>query len=549
MNSRRRNIVGKGRCYLLSASKSRPKVCAATAAGPRLRFSLENVSSADIVRKDRRSEIALLPGAKNSTSGTISNLWTGHLSQRRHLRLMMWNHGRCVEDKVNKFQKGVIRRIVELLPVVSDENLVRLTHLAEKLDSFHKDAISAVRDAWENKSPAAVLAKQVLSKLSPQCRKKLAVNFFINACLLGPQARQTFLEAHGFVPPFLMVISPTMRCNLRCLGCYAVSYSKRDGLDFDVVDSALRQAKDMGIYFVTISGGEPLFWEPFVDVVRRHDDVYFQVYTNGTLIDERMAANLSRLGNVAPAISVEGFREETDARRGDGVFDRIMRAMEHLRKAGVPFGFSATPTRHNSEVLASDEFIDFYIGKGCRFGWYFQYVPVGRDPDCNNMATPQQRDELRRRLVDFRATRPIFIGDFWNDGPFVGGCIAGARQGRGYFHINSKGDVEPCVFAHFAVDNIRNTSLKDALDSDFFKAIRRRQPCSDNLLKPCMIIDCPRVLREAVKEGRARPTHPGAEAILSPPISAFLDEYADEYGTIADQAWYQSAVVNCATTR
>jgi len=161
------------------------------------------------------------------------------------------------------------------------------------------------------------------------------------------------------------------------------------------------------------------------------------------------------LGNAAPAISIEGFEKETDARRGEGTFKRIMEAMDNLRNAGVPFGFSATPTKLNIETLMSDEFIDLMIEKGCSIGWFFQYVPIGRKPDVSLMATPEQRFRLRRRSIEIRNTKPIFIGDFWNDGPYVGGCICGARQ-AGYFHINCHGDVEPCVFLQFSVDNIKD---------------------------------------------------------------------------------------------
>jgi MoaA/NifB/PqqE/SkfB family radical SAM enzyme len=141
-----------------------------------------------------------------------------------------------------------------------------------------------------------------------------------------------------------------------------------------------------------------------------------------------------------------------------------MDAMDNLRKEGVLFGFSATQTRENTDIITSFDFIDMLIEKGVYIGWYFQFLPIGKDPDVNLMATPQQRIKLRKFIEEVRATRPIFIGDFWNDGPFVGGCIAGGRR---YIHINHKGDVEPCAFVHFAVDNIKNKSLIEALQSPF----------------------------------------------------------------------------------
>lgn len=326
-----------------------------------------------------------------------------------------------------------------------------------------------------------------------------------------------------------------MRCNLNCKGCYAGSYSKEDGLEIEVIDRILKEAKEMGIYFITISGGEPFIRKDMLDIYEKHSDMYFQVYTNGILIDKKMAKKLAELGNVAPAISVEGFEKETDERRGKGVYKKVTKAMRNLKKAGVLFGFSATPTRYNSELLSSEKFIDFYIKKGCYFGWYFQYIPIGKNPDVSLMATPEQRHNLYNRVREIRKTKSIFIGDFWNDGPYSEGCIAGGKK---YLHINCKGDVEPCVFVHFATDNIKNKSLREALNSPLLKAMRKRQPYSENLLMPCIIIDNPHLLREIVKETNARPTHDGAETLVEDKkITEYLDNYSKRMHNLTDKVW------------
>lgn len=151
------------------------------------------------------------------------------------------------------------------------------------------------------------------------------------------------------------------------------------------------------------------------------------------------------------------------------------------------------------------------------------------------MATPQQRNHLRQKIAEIRGKLPIFIGDFWNDGPFLGGCIA---AGRRFLHINNKGDVEPCGFVHFAVDNIKNKTLKEALNSEFFRFLRKGQPYGNgNLLAPCMIIDNPGVLRQAIAKTGARPTHEGAEVILDGRIKEGLDQYAQEIHKITHPLW------------
>ncbi len=323
-----------------------------------------------------------------------------------------------------------------------------------------------------------------------------------------------------------------MRCNLNCFGCYAGEYSKREELETWRIEDLLKQAKDMGIYFITISGGEPFIRPDLLDIFAKFNDMYFQVYTNGTLIDKELARKLAEVGNVLPAISVEGWAKETEARRGPGAFQKILTAMENLRQEGVLFGFSATVTRQNNEQIVSEEFINFWAAQGCFIGWYFNYIPIGKKPSLELMPTPQQRIERLKKLAELRHRVPIVLADFWNDGPLVGGCIAGDR----YLHINSRGDVEPCVFVHFAVDNIKDKPLVEILNSQFFQAIRRRQPYSPNYYRPCMIIDHPHILRQVVGECQAHPTHIGADSLISD-LFADLEQYARDYGRLADRLW------------
>jgi MoaA/NifB/PqqE/SkfB family radical SAM enzyme len=319
------------------------------------------------------------------------------------------------------------------------------------------------------------------------------------------------------------------------VGCSTRRYTKEDDLPIPVIDRILNEAREMGIHFIVTQGGEMFVYDEMLDLYKKHPDIYFQVYTNGTLIDKKMAKTLARLGNVAPMISLEGFKETTDKRRGRGVFDKVMQAMDFLKEEGCFFGASVTQTRHNSDEIISSEFFELLLKKGCYVIWFFQFLPVGKDPDINLMASPQQRHQLWQKVNEIRRSLPIFIGDFWNDGPFLGGCIA---AGRRYMHINNKGDVEPCAFAHFAVDNIKNKTLKEVLNSEFFRFLRSRQPFNNgNLLAPCMIIDHPEVLREAIIKTGAYPTHEGAEVILDASVRQGLDEYARQMRAITEPIW------------
>jgi MoaA/NifB/PqqE/SkfB family radical SAM enzyme len=426
--------------------------------------------------------------------------------------------------------KTAIRSALKILPKISDERWLSL--IKGRVYRLKK---KEERDFLEN---LLVNLKLSAEKVSPQVREKIVMNLINNAMIQGQPKRIDFAQKYGISPPNLLVISPTMKCNLRCYGCYAWQYSKKNDLPYDVCNRVIDEANDIGLYFFVITGGEPFCWDKIYDFLERHNDSFFQIYTNGQMIDNKVAERLAELGNAVPCISVEGFEKETDERRGKGVWKKIMSAMDALRENGVLFGFSVTATRGNNELVVSDEFIDLFVNKGAFIGWYFNYVPIGKEPDMELMPTPEQRDYRRSRIVEIRKTKKIIVADFWNDGPLVNGCMAG---GKNYLHVNVNGDVEPCVFVHFAADNIKEKSLIDILTSDFFMAFRKRQPYTENHLRPCSIIDNPYILRDIVAETGAYPTHEGAETIISC-LARPLDKYASDYKKIADKVWEEEYV-------
>jgi MoaA/NifB/PqqE/SkfB family radical SAM enzyme len=430
-----------------------------------------------------------------------------------------------------------------LLKHSSDRQLILLTHVLEQVarSHHHKAQLRELRSLFRAKHPSLELARKLLA-LHPNCRRAIVSNLGVNATWLGAQRRDLFYQREGIYPPFLIVISPTMRCNLRCLGCYAGQYPReRDPLPFTALDRIVSEGKEMGVYLYTISGGEPFVRPDLLDLYEKHDDCIFLIYTNGTRIDDDTVARLQRCGNAAPAISVEGFEEETDFRRGKGVYARIMETMDRLREAGLFFGFSATATRLNAEAYLRDEFYEQMMAKGCLFGWFFIFVPVGQDSRIDLMVTPEQRNRLRAYVNEVRRTKPIFVADFWSDGCLTGGCMSG---GTLYFHVNYRGDLEPCVFMHFAKDNIldmyrRGGHLWEVLKSPLFCRIREINRRDPNLLRPCPIIDHNEWLEEAIRSVGAVPTHKGAADIIGR-LAPALRAWSAEYGKIADKVWYES---------
>ncbi len=430
-------------------------------------------------------------------------------------------------------QRQVINQMLKLAASDDKKKIITAFSLAEKITpDQYKGSVRFVADKIEDDHPALLIAKHVTSKLSPRCRDSFIECLIVNTLLRGVEKRKKLIDETGNNAPTTILVSPTMRCNLSCEGCYASEYDITQDLERDLMQKIVDEGNDMGVYLFTLLGGEPFMWDELLDFARENKDSYFQVFTNGTLLDHDTVEALAEIGNIAPMLSLEGSPELTDERRGDGVHELVMEIMDHLGEAGVLYGYSATAMRHNWRSLISDEFVDPLVAKGAVLAWHFLYMPIGRDPDTSLMLTPEERNQFRVGVHRIRDGKPIFPIDFWGDAPWVNGCIAGKH----YMHINSGGWVEPCIFTHFATDNIRDVSLMEAFNSPFFREIRRRQPFNHNLLMPCMWIDNPTQAREIVAVTGAQPTHPGGDVMITD-LQDDLDKYASAVDHLYDPIW------------
>jgi MoaA/NifB/PqqE/SkfB family radical SAM enzyme len=432
-----------------------------------------------------------------------------------------------------------LRLGVYLVLKAPDESFIRAVKIARRLfsDKRAKGATTAIIEKYAENHPVKTLVRSAFTDLSKNTRKKLIENLIVKHYIIGNDRREQMMNKLGLKVPEMFVIDPSGKCNLHCAKCYSKHNTAQDELSFDEIDRILTEASSLNINLVTLTGGEPFMNPRVMELIKKHDDIFFLIYTNGTLITEKMAEQFGQWGNTAIALSVEGYEEETDQMRGKGTHRKVLRAMEMLRKNGALFGLSVTILRGKVDLLASEEFVDYYLDKGCKFGWYFQYVPIGRDPNPALMPTPEERLKLYRLLRRIRNQKPIFLCDFWGDGVFTGGCLAGANP---YMHVMYNGKVKPCVFAPFAVDNIKGRSILEVANSDYFAAIRTAHPyCDDkNLLTPCMVIDHPHVLRGIVKEFEAEPVIDGAEELLeNKELTDFLDEYSKRLGEVLGPVW------------
>ena len=441
-----------------------------------------------------------------------------------------------ITDKTKNAALGLVfSQAMDYLEKDPETNIPKLMDMVDKLmpTGWYASQRTAIRRAIEEKGNWYQLILK-LYELDAGVRKASFQNFILNASLFGSATQDETAAREGCNVPWAILLDPTSACNMHCTGCWAAEYGNRLNLTLEELDSIVTQGKRLGTYMYIFTGGEPLVRKKdVIALCEKHADCEFLSFTNGTLIDEAFCQEMLRVKNFVPAISLEGFETANDGRRGSGVFEKVMHAMDLLREHNLPFGVSTCYTSANYEDISSESFFDMMINMGAMFVWFFHYMPVGNEAVPELLPTPEQRRTVYERIRAFRSTKPIFSMDFQNDAEYVGGCIAG---GRNYLHINAAGDVEPCVFIHYSNVNIHDCTLLEALKSPIFMAYHDGQPFNKNMLRPCPLLENPQILREMVKRTGAKSTD-----LQSPEsVDHLCDKcelYAKNWQPTADELW------------
>ena len=349
-----------------------------------------------------------------------------------------------------------------------DEKFDIQQYLTEGVEQVVKDALKAtLKDPRES----AFLAKFALA--SAAATKRRAAN-----------------EKDGLHVPSYLIASITSSCNLHCAGCY----SRANNATVDCEPSRqlteeewlriFREASELGISFVLLAGGEPMLRYDVMESAGKMQDMLFPIFTNGTFMNDKIFDLLDRCRNLIPVISIEGDREATDSRRGEGIYDLTVSKMDELHKRGIIYGVSVTVTKENIGEVFSDDFLDLMRSRGCKAVFFIEFVPVSDEaselaPDDEDRAFMEERLDLLRSEKDDM----MYIA-FPGDEKSSGGCLA---AGRGFFHINSHGGAEPCPFSAYSDINVKDTSVREALQSNLFTKLREGDILSGEHIGGCVL--------------------------------------------------------------
>ncbi|MEM1486136.1 radical SAM protein [Oscillospiraceae bacterium PP1C4] len=321
--------------------------------------------------------------------------------------------------------------------------------LNNSINTFLKDALKVIY-----RNPA--MTKHVLQAIRFQ--KKAA------------QKRAEY-EKHGLQVPPYMIISITNRCNLHCKGCYSKAQHRpvEKEMSHDKLRSVIREARDLGVSFIFLAGGEPLMRPDILDIANDFPEVIFPLFTNGLLITDEIITRLQNQKNVIPVISMEGYETETDSRRGTGVYGCLQGTLEKMKHSGIFYGLSFTVSRTNFETLTDEEFINKLMASGCQLFFFVEYIPV-KEATEDLVITDDQRTELAAILDSFKTKFSGLFVSFPGDEEIFGGCLS---AGRGFIHVSAEGDLEPCPFAPYSDANLKDLTLEEALQSELLSRIRQ----------------------------------------------------------------------------
>ncbi|MEG2395689.1 MAG: radical SAM protein [Oscillospiraceae bacterium] len=437
----------------------------------------------------------------------------------------------------------MIDRLLKYIDKDPTGNFVKMANRVDKLFSnmFPPEVFEKFKEgALDSENVWNKFACGILNDVDRKVIRQMLLSLGVDASLYGTKAVRANREKYKCNIPFIILFDPTSACNLKCKGCWAAEYGHKQNLTNDEMQSIVTQGKELGTHFYMLTGGEPLIRkDDVIALARNNKDCTFVIYTNATLVDQKFCDDMNEVGNIGLALSVEGTQESNDWRRGEGSYKVTLDAMDLLHKNKCLFGVSICYTKKNVEYITSDEFIDTIIEKGAKYALCFNYMPIGNGADKELIPSPDQREFMYKWLKKMRNSKtgkPIFIMDFQNDAEYVGGCIAG---GRNYFHINSAGDIEPCVFIHYSDTNIRTHTLLEALKSPLFTAYYKNQPFNDNHLRPCPMLENPDYLRKMVKESGAHSSDLMNKEEVDE-LCCKCDDFAKEWAVRAEKIWQET---------
>lgn len=314
---------------------------------------------------------------------------------------------------------------------------------------------------------------------------------FAAASAAASKKRAAAEKSGEHIPAFL-IASITSSCNLHCAGCYSrANHACSDSapvcqLSADEWKRIFSEADDVGVSFILLAGGEPMIRKDVIEAAGEYEHILFPIFTNGTMINDQYMTLFRRSRNLIPVISIEGEKEKTDSRRGNGTYEKVISSMNSLKENGILFGASVTVTTENIKEVYSDEFIRSLTEKGCKAVFYIEYVPV-TDESAHLAPDDEHREYAEKMLSEVREKYPetVFVS-FPGDEKSSGGCVA---AGRGFFHINSHGGAEPCPFSPYSDVNVKDTSLREALRSELFRKLRENGTLNEDHKGGCILFE------------------------------------------------------------
>ena len=347
-----------------------------------------------------------------------------------------------------------------------------------------------------------IILKDALKATLKNPKESLYLLKFSKHAKKATKIREKYHENGKDIPVFL-IASITSRCNLHCTGCYSRANDACNDsqplnqLTAEQWNEIFNQARDVGISFIVLAGGEPLLRQDIITKASEYPEILFPIFTNGTLLDKNYLKLFDKNRNLVPVLSIEGDEKITDSRRGDGVYKQLVDSMELMRKNNIIFGASLTFTKGNLSDLLSNDFIEKLHDFGCKVVFFIEYVPVNNQT-VNLAPGDDERELLLSELARLRSqySDMLFLS-FPGDEKESGGCLA---AGRGFFHINSHGGAEPCPASPYSDINVCDTSLLEALDSKLFKSLRDGGILMDDHEGGCVLFehkdDVERILEE-----------------------------------------------------
>lgn len=240
---------------------------------------------------------------------------------------------------------------------------------------------------------------------------------------------------------FGMHIDITPHCNFRCIHCYH-PFDSYDNTEFtyEEIEDLFKILAELGVFRITISGGEPFLRKDIFQILELGSkyNFIFEIFTNGSLLTEKMVERCSRLNVIKLSFSYYGDKDDYNHITQSNCYDKLMNNVQYCIKYNIDYNLKFILMKCNYHHLQ-----DFQkLTKKLNTRPYIELNIIPKlDSATDNLSEKLDFDDY---IEIFKDNQKLFKS-FLQPNRMIGEDKIQCNAGRYSLYCDYRGDIYPCV--------------------------------------------------------------------------------------------------------